>query len=123
MERAFEENGTPSIANSDQGSTYTSQIYIDCLARHGVTQSMDGVKRWADNVLIERWFRDLKHNCTCQTEYGSMRELRHVIADYVDRYDFRRLHSSLDYSTPAERYLSGINEPNAPTEKMMKWAA
>ena len=52
-----------------------------------------------------------------------MRELRHVIASYVERYDFRRLHSSLDYSTPAEWYFSGINEANAPAEKMGKWAA
>lgn len=123
MERAFEENGTPSICNSDQGSTYTAQIYIDCLARHGVTQSMDGVRRWADNVLIERWFRDLKHSCIYQTEYKNMRELRRVISEYVERYNFRRLHSSLDYETPAEWYFSGINESNAPADKMMKWAA
>lgn len=123
MERAFEENGTPSIANSDQGSTYTAQCYIDCLSRANVRQSMDGVGRWADNVLMERWFRDLKHNCIYQTEYRNMRELRHVIAQYVDRYNFRRLHSSLDYSTPAEWYFSGINSSNAPIDKMMKWAA
>ena len=71
----------------------------------------------------ERWFRDLKHNCIYQTEYGNMRELRHVIAEYVERYNFRRLHSSLDCSTPAEWYFSGINEANAPAEKMGKWAA
>ena len=52
-----------------------------------------------------------------------MRELRRVIADYVERYNFRRLHSSLDYSTPAEWYFSGINEANAPAGKMGKWAA
>lgn len=123
MERAFEENGTPSICNSDQGSTYTARVYMESLARHNVRQSMDGVRRWADNVLIERWFRDLKHNCIYQTEYGNMRELRKVISGYVERYNFRRLHSSLDWCTPAEWYFSGINEENAPIDKMMKWAA
>ena len=53
----------------------------------------------------------------------NMRELRHIISEYVESYNLRRLHSSLDYSTPAEWYFSGINEANAPTDKMMKWAA
>ena len=69
MERAFEESGTPSIHDGDQGPTYTVQAYMDCLARNNVRQSMDGVKRWADDVLMERWFRDLKHNRVYQTEY------------------------------------------------------
>ena len=84
---------------------------------------MDGARRRADNVLVERWLRDLRHECIYQTEYASMRELRHVIAEYVDRRNFRRLHSSLDYSTPAEWYFSGVNSASAPTEKMMRWAA
>ena len=123
MERALGESGTPSIRDGDQGPTYAAQTCVDCLARNDVRQSMDGVKRRADDVFMERRFRDLKHNRACQTEYENMRELRHVIASYVERYDFRRLHSSLDYSTPAERYFSGINEANAPVGKMTKWVA
>jgi len=123
MERALGESGTPSIRDGDQGPTYAAQAYMDCLARNDVRQSMDGVKRRADDVLMERWFRDLKHNRACQTEHSNMRELRRVIAGYVERYNFRRLHSSLDYSTPAEWYFSGINEANAPAGKMGKWAA
>jgi hypothetical protein len=34
-------------------------------------------------LVAERWFRDLKRNRVCQTEYSSMRELRYVIAGYV----------------------------------------
>lgn len=116
VERAFEEHGTPSILNSDQGSTYTAREFIACLSGANVRQSMDGVRRWADNVLIERWFRDLKHECVYQTEYKNMRELRHIIAEYVDRYNKRRLHSSLDWATPAEWYFSGLNEANAPED-------
>lgn len=100
--RAFEDNGTPSICNSNQGSTHTAQVYVDCLAGASVRQGMDGVGRRADGVLIERWFRDLKHECIYQAEYKNMRELRHVIAQYVERYNFRRPRSSLDHCTPAE---------------------
>ncbi len=123
MNAAFERYGTPSICNSDQGSTYTSQIYMECLSARGVRQSMDGVRRWADNVLIERWFRNLKHECIYQTEYSNMGELRKIIASYVDKYNFDRLHSSLDYNYPAEWYFSGINAANAPEGFIMDAAA
>ena len=108
MERAFAEHGTPAIANSDQGSTYTSDEYVACLERHGVAQSMDGKGRWADNVYIERWFRDLKRYCIYQREYSSFGELRRLIAEYVDTYNNRKMHASLDYATPASWYHFGM---------------
>ena len=123
MEQTIERYGCPAISNSDQGSTYTAQCYIDCLSSHSIRQSMDGVRRWADNVYIERWFRNLKHDCIYQTEYKNMRELRHVIAEYVDKYNYKRLHSSLDYATPAEWYFSGLNAVNFPEDKGMNLAA
>lgn len=123
MEQAFERHGIPSICNSDQGSTYTAQAYIDCLNRHSARQSMDGARRWADNVTIERWFRNLKHDCIYQTEYRNMRELRRVVSDYVEKYNFRRLHSALDYATPAEWYFSGLNAVNMPEGVPMTKAA
>ena len=104
------------ICNSEQGLTYTAKCYIDYLQKHNIRQSMDGVRRCADNVLIERWFRNLKHECIYQVEYSNMSELRSVIAEYVNKYNFDRLHSSLDYCTPAEWYFSGINAVNAPNE-------
>lgn len=109
MERAFDEHGTPAVANSDQGSTYSSAEYVECLRHRGVEQSMDGKGRWADNVYVERWFRDLKHYCIYQREYSTFGELRRLIAEYVDNYNNRKLHGSLGYETPASWYYSGLN--------------
>jgi putative transposase len=55
FERAIEEHGVPAVTSSDQGSTYTADIYVNCLAGHGIRQSMDGKARWVDNVVMERW--------------------------------------------------------------------
>lgn len=114
MQQTISKHGVPSIVNSDQGATYTAQEYVDCLALCGIRQSMDGRRRWADNVYIERWFRDLKHDQIYQTEYRTFKELKEVVADYIARYNYQRLHSSLDYETPAEWYFSGINALNMP---------
>lgn len=45
----------PEIHNSDQGSQYTSELYINTLKKHGIKISMDGKGRALDNVYIERF--------------------------------------------------------------------
>ena len=50
----------PEIFNSDQGCQFTSHEYKQLLKENGIKQSMDGKSRWADNIMIERWFRSLK---------------------------------------------------------------
>ena len=114
MASAFRQYGTPAICNSDQGATYTASEYVNCLSDNNVRQSMDGCRRWADNVYMERWFRNLKHEQVYMCEYHTFAQLKEVIAQYVQRYNFDRLHSSLDYDTPAQWYFSGLNAINAP---------
>jgi len=108
MKKAIEEYGTPGIANSDQGSQFTSEEYTIFLKEQGIRQSMDGKARWIDNVIIERWFRSLKWDDIYINEYNSPRELRRGIAAYVRDYNELRPHQSLDYRTPAEAYNSAF---------------
>jgi len=60
VSKAIELYGKPAIINSDQGSQFTSEDYVQFLKSNGIRQSMDGKARWIDNVIIERWFRSLK---------------------------------------------------------------
>ena len=52
--------GTPEIINTDHGYQFTSKEYKEMIRNYGIKQSMDGRSRWADNIIIERWFRSLK---------------------------------------------------------------
>lgn len=96
--------GAPGIINSDQGSQFTSNEYKKLLKSLNIRQSMDGRGRWADNVVIERWFRSLKYDKIYINEYHSPRELRAGIGEYVKEYNAVRPHQSLDYATPNEVY-------------------
>lgn len=96
--------GKPEIINSDQGSQFTSGKYMDFLKEQKIRQSMDGKSRWADNIMIERWFRTLKYDEVYLTSYANLKEARIAIAEYINKYNNLRLHSSLDYQTPAEVY-------------------
>ncbi|MDR2354693.1 MAG: IS3 family transposase [Clostridiales Family XIII bacterium] len=113
MNDAMERYGVPAIANSDQGSQFTSDLYIELMVSAGVRRSMDGKARWVDNVVIERWFRSLKTEYIYINEYGSPRELRTGIAEYICAYNSRRPHQSLGYKTPEDVYRSAFRAPEA----------
>ena len=109
VKQATERYGTPSIINSDQGCQFTSDEYTRFLARQGIRQSMDGKARWIDNVIIERWFRSLKHEDIYINEYSSPNALRRGIAAYIADYNYNRPHQSLDNEI-GQRILNCIED-------------
>jgi len=98
----------PEIINSDQGSQFTSKEYIDLVESNKIKVSMDGKGRWADNIMIERWFRTLKYDEVYLKDYESIREARREIGKIIHTYNFVKLHSSLGYETPGDMYYSKL---------------
>jgi putative transposase len=94
--------GTPEIFNSDQGSQFTSRAFTDLLKAHAVRISMDGRGRVFDNIFTERYWRTLKYEEVYLNDYQSVREGKSRIDRYIEFYNHKRLHQSLDYKTPAE---------------------
>ena len=94
----------PVILNSDQGCQFTSNEYMNFLKENQIRQSMDGKSRWADNIMIERWFRSFKYEEAYLTQYNNIREARKAIGKYVHIYNFERCHSALNNQTPASCY-------------------
>lgn len=99
---------TPEILNSDQGSQFTSNEYKQLLKSNGVRQSMDGKSRWADNIMIERWFRTIKYEEIYLTQYTNIKEARKAIRQYINIYNFKRIHSSIGDRVPAEAYYPAL---------------
>ena len=104
VKEAVDKYGTPAIINSDQGSQFTSDDYKQLLRDLGIRQSMDGKSRWADNIMIERWFRNLKCESLYISEYKTPRELRQLVREYITEYNTVRPHEALEYRTPEELY-------------------
>lgn len=73
-----------------------------------ITQSMDGRRRWAHNVVVERWFRTPKSECLRNEEYETPAQLGAIIGRFVERYNDVRIHQALGYDTPASWYFSGL---------------
>ena len=98
--------GVPAILNSDQGSQFTSEEYKAYLKGQHIRQSMDGKSRWADNIMIERWFRTLKTEKIYLNEYHSPKELRKDISDFIREYNDVRPHEALAYTTPSAEFAA-----------------
>ena len=98
----------PLIINSDQGSQFTSDKYIDFIRDNGIRQSMDGKSRWADNIMIERWFRSFKYEEAYLTEYANLKEAREAIGRYIYTYNFERCHQAISNQRPAEVYYPAM---------------
>jgi len=98
----------PLILNSDQGCQFTSTEYIAFLKENHIRQSMDGKSRWADNIMIERWFRSFKYEEGYLTQYANIREARAAIKSYVHTYNFERCHSAINNQTPASYYYPAL---------------
>ena len=97
------ERGIPSIFHSDQGSQYAAWLHLEPLLALEVIISMSDPGQPSQNGLVERFIRTLKEEHVDYTEYtdfdDAVRQLRHWLEV---EYMTERIHSALDYATPAE---------------------
>jgi putative transposase len=106
LEEAIGKYGKPEIFNSDQGSQFTSQAFTGVLVKNGVAISMDGKGSWRDNVFVERLWKSVKYEEVYLRAYDTVGDARASLDRYLDFYNRRRPHSSLDRRTPDEAYFN-----------------
>lgn len=107
LKKAFQ-IAKPVILNSDQGCQFTSHEYRNFIQENGIRQSMDGKSRWADNIMIERWFRSFKYEEAYLTQYRNIKEARIAIKAYIHTYNFERCHSAIGNQPPATIYYPAL---------------
>ena len=108
LEDAMARYGKPDVFNTDQGSQFTAAAFTDVLAEKGITISMDGKGAWRDNVFVERLWRSVKYEEVYLRAYESVSDARSSIGRYLDFYNTRRPHQSLDGGTPDQAYFTKL---------------
>jgi putative transposase len=105
LKETIRQHGVPEIFNTDQGSQFTSEVFLDVLRGHdGLKISMDGKGRALDNIFIERFWRSLKYEHVYLCPAANGRELFRGIRDYMKFYNQERRHQSIGFQTPQESY-------------------
>ena len=97
---------TPTLINSDQGSHFTSPLYLNPFLAVGSQISMDGRGRALDNIFTERLWRSVKYEAVYLNDYVMPRQARQGLTHYFNFYNQQRLHQALGYLTPTELYLT-----------------
>jgi putative transposase len=104
LEEAISRHGKPDIINSDQGTQFTSDCYVELLKTNDIRISMDGKGRALDNVFIERLWRSVKQEYVYLNPCDTGQELWCGIADYFRFYNTERPHQSLENVPPETLY-------------------
>lgn len=104
LEQAIDKYGVPQILNTDQGSQFTADIFIERVLSKGIQLSMDGKGRATDNIAIERFWRSLKYENIYLYGYADALALFKGITKYVSFYNQKRKHQGIEDRTPAAVY-------------------
>jgi putative transposase len=97
----------PKLVHSDRGSQYASEEFRKNLK--GVCpQSMSGKANCWDNAVSESFWKTLKAELVWRETFRTREQATMRIFDYIEVfYNKRRLHSALNYLSPADFELKG----------------
>lgn len=105
--------GTPEILNSDQGSQFTSTLFVEYVLAQKVRFSMDGKGRCIDNIFIERLWWSVKYEDVYIKHYENGWALEDGLKAYFVKYNQRRRHSKIEQQYPYQRYITSMEEQSA----------
>ena len=99
-----ERNPEPGIIHhSDRGVQYASLEYVAVLHQHQIIGSMSRTAYPYDNARCESFLKTLKQEEIYCQRYSTLEELRGNLEQFIEHYyNQQRLHSALDYRSPAE---------------------
>jgi putative transposase len=89
---------------SDNGSSYVSANLAEWLDAEGMRHTRGKPYHPMTQGKIERWHLSLKSRILLENYYLPG-DLERAVADFVDHYNLRRYHESLDNLTPADVYF------------------
>jgi putative transposase len=90
------------VHHSDRGSQYASAAYQAALAARGLRPSMSRVGDCWDNAPVESFFSGLKREAMPPDGWATRGAAQRAIADHLEFYNRRRLHSTNNYRSPVD---------------------
>jgi putative transposase len=90
------------VFHSDRGSQYMSGAFAQAITGYEMAQSVGRTGVCWDNSVAESFFSSLKRELVSRYRFEDRAGARRAIFAWINRYNTRRLHSSLGYLPPIE---------------------
>jgi putative transposase len=91
------------VFHTDRGCQYTSRELARFCRRNRIRQSLGRTGVCWDNAAAESFFATLKNEMYHRQRFHTRARARFAVAEYIEVfYNRQRLHSALNYRTPAE---------------------
>lgn len=100
------------IHHSDRGVQYASKDYVQELTAHGISISMSAPGNPYENAKAESFMKTIKKEEVYRNNYQTFDEVVESITRYINRYNTKRIHSSIGYMAPAEFEMTLMKSQN-----------
>jgi putative transposase len=123
LQRAKEKfpDATPRII-SDNGPQFIAKDFKEFIRISGMTHVRTAPYYPQSNGKIERWNKSIKSECIRPGVPLSVKDAEHLIAQYIQVYNEKRLHSSLGYITPKDMLDGRSTEIHAQRDRKLEQA-
>ena len=101
------------VFHTDRGSEFDDAGIDPMLEAFGIERSLSAKGCPYDNAVDESTNRILKAELVHRETFGTTREPRAKLSDYVQRYNNFRIHSTLGYMSPVEFRKAGLSLPES----------
>jgi putative transposase len=112
--RSEELNGALPDIRTDNGPQFLSKAFEEFCYVKGLVHECIPVRTPNKNAHIEAFHSILEEECLSRYEFGSFSEAYVTVVDWIDHYNHRRLHGSLQYRTPAEYHEACLSKTVSP---------
>jgi len=89
------------VVRSDNGLVFASRLYRRLLSSYGLQQEFIHPHTPEQNGVIEAYHKTFKRECVWRHRFATLEEVVKTAGPWIDNYNNRRPHSSLNYLTPA----------------------
>jgi putative transposase len=89
------------IFHTDRGIEYYANVFRERLGQLRITQSMNRPGKVTDNAFMESFFHSMKADVIHGYTFTQDSQILAALRSYIPFYNHSRMHSSLDYVSPA----------------------
>ena len=90
------------LFHTDRGNEFKNEVIEQILETFGLDRSLSKKGCPYDNAVAEATFKLCKTEFVYGRKFHTLQQLQYELDDYVNWFNNFRIHSSLNYLTPAE---------------------